>query len=142
MHLGPDRCDERVELAEAVRDAGEKVDDATVAPILVKEVQLFRPGPRQAPQGHFSNNTRQIPHCGCERAIMPRMGFAYQVHDGRLPIGVLLKDGRLARRGVRHHLPPVVSALAHTALQIGAPSPANAPVAPDADFARRPNDAA
>jgi hypothetical protein len=35
--------DERVELAEAVRDAGEKLDNATVALVLVKEVQLFRP---------------------------------------------------------------------------------------------------
>jgi hypothetical protein len=77
---------------------GEKLDDATVALVLVQEVQ-FRPDPLQAPKGHFPNDTchlpnqpapsRQIPHCGCERAAIRRAGFAHQIHDGRLPIGVL-----------------------------------------------------
>jgi hypothetical protein len=44
----PDPCalnqieDQRVELAEAIRNAGEKVDNAIVALVLVQEVQLFR----------------------------------------------------------------------------------------------------
>ena len=47
-------------------------------------------------------------HSGGERAAVRRMGFAYQIDDGRLAISVLLEDCRLASRGVRHHLPPIV----------------------------------
>lgn len=47
-------------------------------------------------------------HGGRERAAIRRTSFAYQIHDGRLPVGVLLQDCRLARLRVRHHLPPVV----------------------------------
>jgi len=84
---------------------------ATVAVFLVQEVQLFRPDPLQPPQRHFPNDTRhlpnqptptrQIPHRGGERAAVRRSGFAHQVHDGRLPIGVLLEDRRLGRSGAR-----------------------------------------
>jgi len=90
---------------------------ATVAVFLVQEVQLFRPDPLQPPQRHFPNDTRhlpnqptptrQIPHRGGERAAVRRSGFAHQVHDGRLPIGVLLEDRRLGRSGARASRQPI-----------------------------------
>lgn len=64
----PDPCalnqigDQRVELAAAVRDAGQKLDDATVALVLVQEVQLLGPDSLQPPEGHLSNYTRHPPN--------------------------------------------------------------------------------